>query len=98
LTPSFRDNAGESRQRSNIGQFVEREQQFGPVLVAVIGRVDNLFYETYNEGGGDCLMTTRRDDVKLVRPRKERRNIEWCLTCRRSSGIGAHPGKESRRS
>jgi hypothetical protein len=67
LATTLRDDAGESGEGRDVGEFVERQQQSRALGVTVVGGMYEFFDESDHEGNGDGLVPTRRNDVELVR-------------------------------
>ncbi len=97
LPTALGDDAREPGQRRHVGQFIEGEEQPGASFVAVVGRVDELFEQTDDQGGRDHLMATGRDDVQLVGTRQERLDVERRLARGGARRVGAHAREQSRR-
>ena len=87
LTPSFGHNARQTRERRHVGEFVEREQQACPSIVAVVRRVNEFFNEPHDQGGCDRLVTTRCHNVQLMRTGEKGLNIQRRLTSRRPGRV-----------
>lgn len=67
LPAAFAHDACETGERCNIGELVESKQEASTAVVGVLGGVHNFVNHPDNERRGDCLMTTWRYNVELMR-------------------------------
>jgi hypothetical protein len=95
LSAPFGDDARETGEGGDVRELIKREQETSALVVAVVGSVHELLYESDHERDANRLVAARGDHVELVRAAEELLDIERSLASRRPSGLGTNTSEES---
>ncbi len=66
LSATLGDDARETRQWGDVGEFIEGEEQAGTVVVSIVRGVNKFIDHAHNERRRDRLVPAGRDDMQLV--------------------------------